>query len=136
VGTTNDEVQDVRDLFDFDNIATEASSEFWTAYLFAGYQPRIGEDEDPETEGADTTVGVTDALNGQGSIVFWETLAVQECQVTLFPPPPHFCDGPSTSAHEIAHLLNALDGEGGLMSNLSRTVSPISLRKIREVMHP
>ena len=120
----------IRDLFDFDQIATEASTDFWTAYLLGGYQYILTEDEDPETEPT-VTLGVTDAQNGQGSIVFLETNGAKECPEIIVA-----CVIAGTSAHEIGHLLNADEGEGGIMDSLSLSFSPTSIANIRNVTHP
>lgn len=126
----------IRDLFDFDNVSLEASTEFWTVYLLGGYQYTAETDEDPESEGADTTVGVADQLNGQGAIVFWETSGLNECSISTVPSPPFLCSIEVTAAHEIAHLLGADDGEGGIMSFLSQSFTPISILRMREATHP
>lgn len=121
----------VRDLFDFDQIETEDSEDFWTAYLLGGYQYTIQTDEDPETESNDSVVGVTDAQNGVGSIVFMETNGPKECNSNVI-----FCNIAATAAHELGHLLNATDNDGGIMSDQSLSFSPISLNRIRYVPHP
>ena len=120
---------DIRALFDFDQSATEASVEFWTAYLLGGYQYVLGRDGDPSTEAA--PVGVTDEQNGVGSIVFMEVNGPKECTVS-----PDYCSIADTSAHEIGHLLNADHGEGGIMDGIGHNFSPTSLRNIRRVLHP
>lgn len=124
-----DSGQAVRDLFDFDQIATEANEEFWTAYLLGGYQYTNDRDADPETELG--TVGVTDAQNGVGSIVFMETNGPVECTIS-----PDFCSIADTSAHEIGHLFNADEGDGGIMDGIGHSFSPTSLGKIRRTTHP
>jgi hypothetical protein len=120
--------QAIRDLFDFDQVATEASTEFWTAYLLGAYQYTLEYDNDPETE--PQYVGITDQLNGQGSVVFLESNGVKECFGSI-----EFCSIPGTSAHEIGHLLNADEGDGGIMDSVSLIFSPTSINKIRSVPH-
>jgi hypothetical protein len=119
----------VRELFDFDQIATEASQEFWTVYLLAGYQYTTDEDDDSESE--NETLGVTDIQNGVGSIIFRETGGVKEC-----PTPGIFCDLYETQLHELGHLLNANHNEGGLMDDFSLNFSDQSLLAIRMSTHP
>ncbi len=121
----------IRDLFDFDQIATKASEEFWTAYLLGGYQYIIAVDDDSETEPGAGIVGVTDVQNGVGSIVFMETNGPVECTVS-----PDFCSIADTSAHEIGHLLNADEADGGIMDGIGHSFSPTSLDKIRRTTHP
>lgn len=128
------EFQEVRDVFNFENIGTADSSDFWTVYLLNGYQYTVGEDNDPETE-VNVTVGIADnGPNPQGAIVFMESIGAKDCAVTggmiLL------CDRPSTVAHEVVHLFGPADGEGGLMSGLSNILSPTSLAKIRARVHP
>lgn len=118
----------VRALFDFDQVATEASTDFWTAYLLGGYQDTLATDDDPETE--EEYLGVTDVLNGQGSIVFFEPNGVKDCSGTTV-----YCSIPGTAAHEIGHLLSAQDGDGGIMDSVSLTFSPTSINRIRSVPH-
>jgi len=119
----------IRSLFDFDQVATESNVDFWTAYLLGGYQYIIQQDHDPFTE--DQTLGITDAQNGQGSILFFETGGVKDCFGTSFD-----CSLPATTAHEIGHLLNADHTDGGIMDQLSLAFSPTSIKKIRNVTHP
>ncbi len=119
----------IRDLFDFDQVDTEDSPVFWTAYLLGAYQYTIFFDDDPESP--DVAFGVTDEQNGQGSMVFFELHSLSECVST-----PIICSLPGTSAHELGHLLNALEGDGGIMDNESLSFSPTSLDKIRNVSHP
>lgn len=122
----------VNSLFvDFDQRVTEASTVYWTAYLLGGYQHTIDQDEDPETEAPNSTVGVTDSQNGQGSVVFLETNGPKECNGGGI-----FCDMAETAAHEIGHLANADHNQGGLMDDLDYSFSPTSLRAIRNSTHP
>lgn len=121
--------QAIRDLFDFDNLATEASPEFWTAYLLGAYQYTVEFDNDPESELL--YAGISDDQNGQGSVVFWEPHGAKECLST-----PAACSVPGSAAHEIGHLLNADDGDGEIMDSVSLIFSPTSLNKIRSVPHP
>jgi hypothetical protein len=121
----------IRDLFDFDQIATEASTDFWTAYLLGGYQHTIDADDDPESGDGAGQVGVTDAQNGVGSIIFMETNGPKECTLS-----PIFCNIAATTAHELGHLLNAFEGDGGIMDDESLSFSPTSLAKIRAIPNP
>lgn len=124
-----DTPQAVRDLFDFDQVATEASTEFWTVYLLGGYQYTIARDGDPVIELPD--VGITDVQNGRGSIVFMETNGLTECTID-----PDICNIADTAAHEIGHLLNANEGDGGIMDRIGHNFSSSSLKKIRDITHP
>jgi hypothetical protein len=123
--------QAIRAAFQFFNVDTEDSTNFWTAYLLSGYQYTVDTDSDPITEAVELQVGVTDAQNGQGSIVFFESLNPRECFVGGVG-----CDIHATKVHEIGHLLNADHGEGGLMDSLSINFSATSLTAIRSVTHP
>jgi hypothetical protein len=120
----------VRNLFDFDQISTETDTEFWTAYLLGGYQHTIAEDEDPEIEPAGSTLGITDD-NTVGSVVFMEVNGPKECPEQIID-----CSIAATSVHEISHLLNTDDGDGGIIDGINLSFSPTSLAKMRTATHP
>lgn len=121
--------ESITGLFDFDQIATEESTGFWTVYLLGGYQYILARDEDPETE-TQVTLGVSDGT-GIGSIVFLETNGIKEC-----PEPILACNIPATSAHEIGHLVSAEHDDGGIMNDDYLSFSPTSIARIRGLSHP
>src|SRR6185436_12663042 len=98
--------------YDFDASATEADNAFWTVYLLGAYQHVEAEDADPAREGA--TLGIVDAINGQGANVFNEVLRAAEINITAV------VNNAATTGHEIGHLFNGVHGDGGLMAQ-SRT---------------
>jgi hypothetical protein len=123
--------------FRFDNVATEASPEFWTVYVNGAYQPSVLEDRDagPPAEGA--ALATVDKLRGQGANCFLEVL--RETPVTPF------VSEALTVSHEIGHLFggshDSVNGfDGGLMDQShSRTninFTPVTLEKIRNSPHP
>ncbi len=139
-----------KDVYRFDNIATEADVDFWTVYLLGTYQPETNEDGDPDDEGA--TLGIVDKINGVGAKVFEEDLK----EIT----PTAVKNEAATTAHEIGHLFNGMhvdcdiaavpavdaahpaqpaSGCGLMAQTTTRTSAAFSLKslnKIRSVAHP
>lgn len=120
--------------YDFDQISTEADSNFWTVYLLGAYQMQTEEDCDgynATTSNADCTAGQVDDLNGVGVSVFLEAAN----EFTVVGPG----DAPAgTTVHELGHLFNGSHSDGGIMSSQGATVSfsPSTLFRIRTVTHP
>ena len=125
--------QDIRNAFRFDNYLLNAKLDFWTVYLLSGYQYTLDKDGDPvdETIMQQTVAGVTDQLQGQGSIVFMEILSSHECSGPIVE-----CSTSTTKVHEIGHLLNADHNQGGVMDNASVNFSDISIDVIRRNLRP
>lgn len=119
-----------RSLFNFDNITTEASTDFWTVYLLGAYQDVVTDDSDPDTDINST--GTVDAINGMGALIFLENNRFNEVRQ----PNLQIYNEAITVAHELAHLLNATHGDMGIMDDLSASFSDVSLDKIRATTHP
>lgn len=144
----------------FNNIETEAQTDFWTIHLLTGYQYESGEtingvvtinfDADPYNLMGniprDAAYAATDVLNdavhtpipgGQGAILFMEMSRANEY-------PRDYSNRPVSKAHtivhEIGHLFSCGHGESGLMEiTQSRTVgtfSETSLFWIRKTINP
>lgn len=135
----------IRDLYDFDQLSTEAQIDFWTIYLLSGYQYTVGRDEDPEVEFTNSVVGVADGepdgtgiFRGQGVVVFLEANGPKECPASGNQPPlpAEYCNISSTKLHEIGHQMGADHGEGGVMDDLTTFFSNISLAIIRSRDYP
>jgi hypothetical protein len=116
--------------YDFDNVATEASQDFWTVYLLGAYQYTTDYDADGPATEVDIIGGAVDAINGRGASVFNEVLRPSEIgnQPVI--------NKAQTAAHEIGHLFNGRHEDNGLMGNLSTSFTDITLDKIRRVMYP
>ena len=135
--TLSENDQGIRATFDFDAVATEADSNFWTVYLLNAYQCDSRGDLDPETESANPFVAlaVTDAVNGQGSTIFLEVF--KEFSGYLSP-----VERPAYDAvHEFGHLFNADHADGGVMAptgtpERTGVFTPITLNRIRSINHP
>jgi len=118
-------------LYDFDNQATEASTDFWTVYLLGAYQFTTSWDGDPDGENPlGIIAGVVDNINGMGASVFNELIRPREAAIN------NIVNHSSVAAHELGHLFNGEHNEGGLMDTLSRSFSDTTLEKIRTVTHP
>ncbi len=139
---TNDPVptSEIRSFFDFDNVATEASADFWTVYILGAYQYDKRADSDPYVEGG--VGGVTDSLGGtgQGAILYNETGRGVE-YVTGYQSRP--VSRAHTMTHEVGHIFDGRHDDGGLMApSLIRTIGTFSdttLNKIRGgtgILHP
>jgi hypothetical protein len=123
----------IRNAFQFDNVADDTNTDFWTIYLLSGYQHVLAEDGDPSSEATagDLVAGITDQQNGQGSIIFLEPLSVGECLGTVIA-----CAIATSKIHEVGHLLNADHTEGGVMDNLTVNYSATSLNKLGKFYIP
>ena len=143
VGDNNDNVEfklnatgysasDLRSLYDFDAQGTESDANFWTVYLFGGYQGTTTTDDDPNSEGC--VLGVADDINGMGVIIFKEIFVSAEITPTIYVSERLVVD------HEVGHLFNGLHTDGGLMAQswerVSIDFSDITLDKIRKISHP
>ena len=145
VNVSADTVPAVRDLYDFDQVATEADPSFWTLYLLSAYQHVAIEDGDPDDDDGDgtvndATVGISDRIpdangvrRGHGAVVFFEASSFDECfaHFTI-----NYCDISTTKLHEIGHQLGAEHGDGGVMDNLTFDYSPTTIRSIRGRTYP
>lgn len=144
----------------FNNLATEASTDFWTVYLLGAYQPGSSEDSDPDE--STSTYGRADAVMGIGAFVFIELNRPTEYEdlnhPTVLPPGIDVwtnrpVDNKYTSVHEVGHLLNGThndcDGTGtcgtstndaGLMAQshnrIRRIFSNTSISRMRNILHP
>jgi hypothetical protein len=126
----------IRELFDFDQVATEDSEDFWTVYLLGAYQYTTELDGDPDEEDPNDPddygwVGVADEQNGQGALILFEPHRIGDCHFG-----PIFCNIPGTAVHEIGHLLNADHDDGGIMATESLVFSAQSIARMRAVLHP
>ena len=119
-----------RSAFRFDNIATEADQNFWTVYVLGAFQPVQRKDCDPD-DIEDAWYGLVDAINGQGAAIFFEVLRDY--------PPDSFSLERYTVTHEVGHLFNGRHVDDGVMSNTNPATvdfSPITINKIRSILHP
>jgi hypothetical protein len=119
---------DLRAVYNFDNLATEADPHFWTVYLLAGYQYVENEDDDPNSEFG--TLGATDTI--RGGVVFVETIREKSAEG------PN-CTVAAVVVHELGHLMGADDPDGGVMANtcgVSPAFLDLSLDKIRDRVNP
>ncbi len=136
----------LRDMYDFDQIATENKVDFWTVYLLSAYQPPIQFDEDPESEYDESVAGRADGeevfgiFRGQGAIVFLEVNGAKECPAVGSQPPSaaEYCNINATKLHEISHRFGTEDNanEGGVVDSLTTYFSPTSLAIIRNADYP
>jgi hypothetical protein len=131
----NDAASTIQGVFAFDNLATEAASDFWTVYVLAAYQMEPISDSDPGLTlmgDESATFGIVDDINGQGALIFMECLRE-------FPPTMTVSEA-FTVSHEVGHLFNGVHSDGGLMAqSLARTsvnFSPQTLNRIRSIPHP
>lgn len=132
---------------DFDQIGTQQSQEFWTIYLYGGYQGDTGEDSDPDDQNGDGvphgcfdgTYGISDDIgpSGFGAIIFMENARPKEF-------PDDYLDRPVsrawTAAHEVGHLMGGDHPEMGLMArSCVRTAyefAPSSIVLFRKILNP
>ena len=111
LNVANDQEAIIDTFGDFDQPATEASQEFWTIYLYGGYQGDLPIDFDPnDTNGdgiengcGDGFYGISDAVGplGTGAIIFMETLRPRELPSDYLSRP---ISRAWTAAHEVGHL--------------------------------
>lgn len=125
-------------VYDFDAIASEASTRFWTVYLLGAYQADSANDGDPVSD--PLILGKADALgpDGKGVCVFMEGASSHE--VTSQAGSLIYNNATVTTAHEIGHLLGGLHTDGGLMADgntrSSLVLSPTSISRFRKQVHP
>jgi hypothetical protein len=119
----------------FDNVATEASAAYWTAYLLGAFQAIGGRDGDPDDE--NILGGKADAI-GQGVVVYQES--AREAR-GLGP----VCEAAGIAAHELAHLFGGTHTTSGIMTEAcvdattgssAPRFSAESLAQIRSAAHP
>ena len=114
----------------FDNVGTEASTNFWTVYALGAFQLTTDSDADPNNEGG--TFGIVDDFIGQGCLIFGEVM--REYPVTAS------VSEPFTVSHEIGHLFDGRHEDLGLMQQSSTRTNtdftPITLNRIRTIAHP
>lgn len=121
--------------FQFANINTEADSSFWTTYLNGAYQhdERRDGDGDQPIGGVNLgpVLGIVDALNGQGALIYMELTRPTELGVVG----TNRVSRDFTVAHELGHLFYGVHQDGGLMATSmtrsSGTFSAQTLNKIR-----
>jgi hypothetical protein len=135
---------EIQPYFSFGNVATEADVRFWTIYLKAAYQFDVREDGDPLANG--NTLGIVDALNGQGALIFFEQTRLNEINNPGTRPVGRIY----MVVHEMGHLFDGdhfdyMPGtsDAGLMAQTgSRQVgrfNDVTLNKIRGgtgIYHP
>ncbi len=123
-----------RKVFDFDEIATEANSDFWTIYILGAYQAGTEEDLDPHSE--PSTLGC--AIDDLGVLVFMETLVDPDLANTS--GEERVLISPAlVTAHEVGHLFSGAHEDLGLMTDEyfgGRTFSDVTLDRIRRIAHP
>jgi hypothetical protein len=134
---------DLRALFEFNQIATEANVNFWTIYLLSAYQYTADADEDPETDRSvlarvDRMPDPFGVRRGQGGAVFFETVGPKDCPATPTQPtlPAEMCNIPANKLHEVGHLFGVEHGEGGVIDNLTTNYTDTSLATIRRRTYP
>lgn len=121
----------VEQAFDFDAIASESDSMFWTIYILGAYQPSEEDDRDPDSETDFSIVGV--AVPYRGVAIFMEMF-------NEFVPLPTESVA-AVTAHEVAHLFGAEhEPDYDLMSDIpafqSLRFSDVTLDRIRRVVAP
>jgi len=134
---------EIRDLYRFDNVATEADSDFWTIYVLNAYQDFVEEDYDPLIENPDnlaSPLGRVDGIgDGWGMLVFVEAIADLHRYRTSVGRPIQAGTRPGgVVLHEAGHLFGCLHEEGGVMGSAATIVefSDESLNVIRSAVHP
>ncbi|HLA94868.1 MAG TPA: hypothetical protein VK612_04045, partial [Pyrinomonadaceae bacterium] len=121
--------------FQFANHATEADSGFWTMYLNGAYQHDERRDGDGDQPIGGVTLGpvlgIVDALNGQGALIYMELTRSTELGVVG----TNRVSRNFTVAHELGHLFYGTHQDGGLMATSNSRGSgifhPLTLNKIR-----
>lgn len=142
--TTTPPAGDIQPYFQFGNVATQADPNFWTVYLNGAYQMDVRADRDPNTQGG--ILGIVDALNGQGALIFFEITRPGEIGSTAA---THPVGRRFTVVHEVGHLFNGQHGDfdtsgnAGLMATTATrtigTFNDVTLNKIRGgtgILHP
>lgn len=119
----------------FDNFTLRNDPDYWAVYLLGAYQPPQGDDLDPDD--SDSYFGIT--CYCLGSLVFVEITAdAAGHQLTAESSPGYqfYFDPRDTPVHEVAHLLNATDSDGGFMQDQYEQFSPTSLNYMRGTRVP
>lgn len=129
--TTEPPPAEINALFNFDNVASEGSSDFWTIYVKGVYQYDTRADRDPSDESG--VLGTVDQLNGQGLLIFSEI--TRPAEISNFTGRP--VGRQYTLAHEIGHLFYGEHEDLGLMAQTSTrsvgTFADRTLIKIRGI---
>jgi hypothetical protein len=119
--------------YDFDNMATEADSQFWTIYVLGAYQGDPDVDFDSEKEGI---LGSVDDIGGVGASIFLEPIG----EGYRDGPLNIGCSTPGVLAHEVGHLFGGQHKQGGLMGTPCKTTVPVfsdaTIKTIRTISHP
>lgn len=124
----------------FDNEATRDDPEFWTGYILGAYQPYYQGDGDPAGDHAINQVSGYSGITAEfGAIVFLEKLSEETGHKYLqFDDPGYngFNDWRDTPLHEVLHLLNADDGDGGQIDAQYYGLSGKTQNKVRNTRLP
>lgn len=127
------------DLYDFDQIGTEASPSFWTVYVLSAYQFTRERDDDPEEEmesvaRVDNTFFTMGEYRGLGLMVFLESNGPGDC--TAPSDAPEYCNIQASLIHEVGHRLDADHFDFGVMADLTTYFTPDSLNRMRNKDYP
>lgn len=143
LNTTGSGAADLLPLYRFDNAGSEKLVTYWTVYVLGAVQGPVGEDGDPDDvnldgwpdEAGGYALGAVDAIGGVGAVIYLEGLN-EIAGGRRVATSGRGTGEQDLVAHKVAHLFGAEHVDGGLMALQSNVFSPLSLRKIRQALHP